>query len=94
MVARPRMLPPGTLPIETSVPNLARICRMSRWRMVRRLAEDEVPVRRKGAGTLRKHHYVAFVDLQGTSIWDAIEWSMVGIRVPSTPEDEGDGDDD
>jgi hypothetical protein len=89
------------LPIEISIPALAAACSMTRWKMLQRLKECEVPLRRKGAGTLREHVYTTIPDIEasprGHVILDAIRWNdlfIARLRRPEIPDAEEGEDDD
>lgn len=97
---RPMRRPaPRRLPIEISIPTLARLCGISRQKMRRRLEADGVVRRKAGVGEKRHHYFVTRSDLAAAAPWILEEiqsWAelIARARRPSMTEDDDDGDRD
>jgi len=82
------------MPIEITVPDLARACGLSPERMLRRLRAEDVVLRRRGKGTQRVHRFVTLSDLRANANWilDEIEsWNvLLEQRRPRAPPDDED----
>ena len=94
-VVRPR---PRRLPIEMTVPQLARMSGYTPQKMLRRLRLDGVVLRPRGFGTRRRHYFVTRTELAARAPWILQEIQSYGelYARAKRPKDNGDdnGDDD
>jgi hypothetical protein len=96
MVSRVRAPLPAKMPVEITVPALARACGLSTPTMRRRLQQYGVVLHPRGGGAKRRHCFVTWTDLQAAAphIVDGIRnWNAILIRAvppPATTEDDDD----
>jgi hypothetical protein len=96
MVSRVRAALPAKMPIEITVPALARACGLSTPTMLRRLRQYGVVLHPRGEGAKRHHVFVTWTDLQAAAphiVSEIRNWNALLLRaVPPPAADEDDDD--